>query len=190
MASIIRSNGNLVFQTLDKNASIQFVRGNLDSAENSSINDWATSGKSAKLDFTNLIEKASTAAEIDKKYLTPMPSISLPTDILNMGTGFNVNIQYPKGFDKKNGFVKIWSDLGEIQNLDKLKGSFTYISPIVTQDTTDHIYVQLINPGQLASKVISLPINIKFVDIQPDDALVDNDFKTNSYYKYVTGLSF
>ena len=187
MASIIRSNGNLIFQTLDKDASIQFVRGNLDSAENSTIEDWKTSGKAAKLDFANLVDKA---ASISSDYFTPSPTISLPTSNMNMSTSFNVTITYPNGFDKTNGYIKVWDDLGKIQNVDKTKGIFTYIAPSVTKDTTDNIYVQLINPGQLESKVATQPVLVKFVDVVPDDALVDNDFKSNAVNPNVNGLSF
>ena len=187
MASIIRSNGNLIFQTLDKDASIQFVRGNLDSAENSTIDDWKTSGKAAKLDFANLVNKA---ASISDDYLTPAPTFSLPSSNLNSGTDFSVTINYPDGFDKTNGYVKVWSDLGQIQNIDKTNGTFVYLAPDVSEDTTDNIYVQLINPGQLESKTISAPITIKKPQMQTDDALVDNDFQANAVNPDVSGLSF
>ena len=188
MASIIRSNGNLIFQTLDKNATVQFVRGNLDSAENATIDDWTKDGVSAKFDFKDLVNKSSV---ISDDYVTNEPAVKSVPDQLDSSTESILEFDIPNGVDvSKISNVSIKTTYGTVKSYsidsDNKIIKVDYVAPPYdssNNDSTDNVQVAIAEAGKLFSKPLSVDIKINKVEFAYDQSIQvsGSDFETYSY---------
>ena len=117
---------------------------------------------------------------------SPTPSISLPSNIINENSEFT-DIPFTGTVN-----THIFTDRGTISNIDLTNKTFTYKSFDITTgvDSSDTIYIYDIEDGYIKSDTISYTITVKYVPMQTDDALVDNDFQANAVNPGVNGLSF
>lgn len=197
--AIIRSNGNLIIQTLDPNASVSFVKGNLDSAENNtSVEDW-TSGKPCKLDFGKLADTSEQAAQASQKvaekivsdYSTPAPDIESAPSTLDNSTQAMLTFKIPAGVNPdKIANVNIKATHGKIENysIDKVNKviKVIYLAPAYDSsdnDSTDNIDVSVAEAGKLFSPPTTTTVKINKVEFKYDQSIQvsGSEFETYSY---------
>jgi len=100
----------------------------------------------------------------------------------NIPTSVNENSYFTGSFNvEPNATYEIWCDKGTISNINITKGTFLYKAFDITDktDSTDVIHIKSSKSGFLASDVTNITVNVIYVPMVADDALINNDFKAN-----------
>lgn len=109
-------------------------------------------------------------------YKTPTPSFS------NLPLNVNENSYFTGSFIvEPNTTYKVWCDKGTISSVDFSNGTFIYkaFDIVDNTDSSDTLYIQANKSGYLISDINSVTINVIYVPMVADDALINNDLKAN-----------